>query len=37
VAISHNTIKAYNIKLLKKAEIPEHWIRQLREHYGESI
>lgn len=37
VAISKNTIKAYNIKKLKKAEIPSHWIRQLREHYGESI
>ena len=37
VAISSNTIKAYNIKKLKKAEIPVHWIRQLREHYGESI
>ena len=37
VAISNNTIKAYNIKMLKKAEIPAHWIRQLREHYGESI
>lgn len=37
VAISKNTIKAYNIKELKKAEIPSHWIRQLREHYGESI
>lgn len=37
VAISKNTIKAYNIKKLKKAEIPSHWISQLREHYGESI
>ena len=37
VGISKNTIKAYNIKLLKKAEIPAHWIRHLREHYGESI
>lgn len=37
VAISKNTIKAYNIKKLKKAEIPSHWIRQLRRHYGESI
>lgn len=37
VAISKNTIKAYNIKKLKKEEIPSHWIRQLREHYGESI
>ena len=37
VAISNNTIKAYNIKLLKKAEIPAHWVIQLREHYGDSI
>lgn len=37
VAISKNTIKAYNIIKLKKAEIPSHWISQLREHYGESI
>lgn len=37
VAISKNTIKAYNIKKLKKAEIPSNWISQLREHYGESI
>ena len=37
VAISKNTIKAYNIKKLKKAEIPSHWIRELRRHYGESI
>ena len=37
VAISNNTIKAYNIKMLKKTEIPTHWISQLREHYGESI
>ena len=37
VAISNNTIKAYNIKKLKKAEIPAHWIIQLREYYGESI
>ena len=37
VAISKNTIKAYNIKKLKKAEIPSHWISLLREHYGESI
>lgn len=37
VAISNNTIKAYNIKKLKKAEIPTHWNSQLREYYGESI
>lgn len=37
VAISNNTIKAYNIKKLKRAEIPTHWNSQLREHYGESI
>ena len=37
VAISNNTIKAYNIKKLKKAVIPTHWNSQLREYYGESI
>ena len=37
VAISNNTIKAYNIKLLKKAAIPTEWINQLKDHYGDSI
>lgn len=37
VAISNNTIKAYNNTLLKKAEIPAYWISKLRQHYGDSI
>ncbi len=37
VAISNNTIKAYNVKLLKKAEIPDHWISELKTHYGDLI
>jgi len=37
VAISNNTIKAFDIKALKKAEIPPYWIQRLRAHYGESI
>ena len=37
VAISNNTLKAYNMKLLKKAPIPQRWVELLREHYGDSI
>ena len=37
VAISNNTLKAYNIKTLKKAAIPQRWIERLRDHYGDSI
>ena len=37
VAISNNTLMAYNNRLLKKAEIPSHWIKMLKAHYGDSI
>ena len=37
VAISNNTLMAYNNRLLKKAEIPLHWIKMLKAHYGDSI
>lgn len=37
VAISNNTLKAYNLKLSKKAAIPQRWVDLLREHYGDSI
>lgn len=37
VAISNNTLKAYNMRLLKKAAIPARWIERLLEHYGDSI
>lgn len=37
VAISHNTIKAYDNEVLKKAEIPAYWISELKSHYGDLI
>lgn len=37
VAISRNTIKAYDNEELKKAEIPTYWINELRAHYGDLI
>ena len=37
VAISNNTLKAYDNKLLKKADIPVHWIELLKDHYGDLI
>ena len=37
VAISNNTIKAYDTQALKKAEIPAYWIKHLKAHYGDLI
>ena len=37
VALSKNTLKAYNLKLLKKAEIPEHWRTVIQNFYASSI
>lgn len=37
VAISNNTLNAYNMRLLKRAAIPTRWVERLREHYGDSI
>lgn len=37
VAISNNTIKAYDAQALKKAEIPFHWVEHLRTYYGDLI
>lgn len=37
VAISNNTIKAYDNQRLKKAAIPAHWISELKAHYGDLI
>lgn len=33
VAFSNNTLKAYNLKLLKKAPIPSNWIQLLKDFY----
>ena len=35
VAISNNTMKAYNTRLLKKAELPSQWIEVLKGFYPE--
>lgn len=37
VAISNNTLKAYDNRQLKKAPIPSYWIEKLKAHYGDSI
>jgi acyl-CoA thioester hydrolase len=37
VAISNNTLKAYDNELLKKAPIPSYWNERLRTHYGDKI
>lgn len=37
VAISKNTLKAYNMKLLKKAEIPNQWRTVIQNFYSKSI
>lgn len=37
VAISKNILKAYNLKLLKKAEIPDHWRTVIEGFYSRSI
>ena len=37
VALSKNTLKAYNLRLLKKAEIPEHWRTVIQNFYSSSI
>ena len=33
VAISNNTLKAYNTHLLKKAALPSHWLKVLKDFY----
>ena len=37
VAISNNTLKAYDNRRLKKAPIPSYWIEKLKAYYGDSI
>jgi len=37
VAISNNTLKAYNTRLLKKAVLPSHWLKILKDFYPELI
>ena len=37
VAISNNTLKAYNTRLLKKAALPSQWLKILKDFYPDLI